>query len=144
MKQARMFETEDLPLFSGTPQSGNAEPFDPAYVGHQMSTAKCRLCMDTGAVQAESGTTPRWCWCEAGQVAREKGRAGEPWGRLVHDAAALSSGTIASLTGLRQYTDIEQVQGQFVHFCQAAHGSYPGGFASWQEAWAAFALEVGQ
>jgi hypothetical protein len=58
-KQARMFQTEDLPLFSGTtprgtiPTSTHAEPAQPILGG-------CRLCLDTGLVDGKP------CWCEAG------------------------------------------------------------------------------
>lgn len=58
--------------------------------------------------------------------------------QLVHDAAALSSGTIAGLTGLGKYTDVERVQGDFVEFCQTAK---PGQYRNWQEAWRAFEEE---
>ena len=70
MKQARMFATEDLPLFSGTSQEGKVEVFDPEPVLQSERLFKCPVCMDTGRVVVKTG---HWfirkyypCWCEAG------------------------------------------------------------------------------
>ena len=50
MKQGRMFETEDLPLFSGTSQEGKVEVFEPEPVPQSERLFKCPVCMDTGRV----------------------------------------------------------------------------------------------
>ncbi len=65
---------EDLPLFSGVAPRGTWDVFDPSSVGHQMMLAggmECKLCFDTGLVQAEKGKI-RFCWCKAGQKAKAK------------------------------------------------------------------------
>lgn len=53
------------------------------------------------------------------------------------DAAFLSSGTIATLTSLKYYAEIEAVQAAFVHFISHAETR----FNIWQDAWAAYAAE---
>lgn len=58
-KQSRMFETEDLPLFSGAVQSvflSKIKPNRPT----QPILGNCHVCMDTGWVDGH------YCWCEAG------------------------------------------------------------------------------
>lgn len=55
---------------------------------------------------------------------------------LIHQAATLSSGTIASVSGLTHYTVIDEVQRRFVGFCE----DHPH-FARWQDAWTEFAGE---
>jgi len=50
MKQATMFTTEDLPLFSGTPMRITEKPFVQETVVFQPSLSKCRICHDTGMV----------------------------------------------------------------------------------------------
>lgn len=49
---------------------------------------------------------------------------------LAQEAASLSSGTLATLTGYRDYALIDEVQGQFVAFCRK-HPTFP----TWQDAW---------
>ena len=66
-KQSRMFETQDLPLFSGTSQRAE-EPIaatpDRVYI-QQTIPARCAACLDTGWL--DQG----FCWCRAGDEARE-------------------------------------------------------------------------
>lgn len=50
------------------------------------------------------------------------------------DVMSLSSGTIATLTGMRDYKDIDEVQHAFVSWVNAN----PGEYATWQEAWEEF------
>lgn len=54
--------------------------------------------------------------------------------RLVLDALQLSSGTIGTLTGMSLYTQIDEVQAEFVRYCEV------GGFlyGTWQRAWEDF------
>jgi len=59
MKQQRMFETQDLPLFSGTAPKGKVKKFDPKPVARQECLAERRICLDTGTVDG------RPCWCQA-------------------------------------------------------------------------------
>ena len=72
MKQQRMFETEDLPLFSGTAPTGHIETFDPLPAHRQESLAKCRFCADTGRVK------DGFCWCKVGKALRVE-REGETY-----------------------------------------------------------------
>ena len=53
---------------------------------------------------------------------------------VVKAAAFLSSGTLATLTGLRKYDDLDRVQADFTAFCAANMGK----FESWAQAWEAF------
>ena len=58
---------------------------------------------------------------------------------LAQEAATLSSGTIATLTGERDYTILDTIQAEFVKFCEKMEG-IP--FESWQHAWKAFAMST--
>jgi hypothetical protein len=64
-KQQRMFESEDLPLFSGTAPKGELQDFNPQPADRQLGMFDCPLCRDTGLVKVGS----RWvnCLCERGQ-----------------------------------------------------------------------------
>ena len=53
MKQSNMFDTQDLPLFSGTPQRGQDSTFTPQEAERQLSMADCGICLDTGTVQVD-------------------------------------------------------------------------------------------
>ena len=53
---------------------------------------------------------------------------------LVQDAMNLSSGTIANLTGIRDYSRIESIQLDFIEFCEENHRLYK----SWSKAWATY------
>ncbi len=69
MNQKRMFETEDLPLFSRTPVSATIAPFVPQVSSVQLSLDKCRFCFGTGMVgKLFCGS------CEAGNALRRKGQ----------------------------------------------------------------------
>lgn len=96
-KQTRLFETEDLPLFSGTAQRVKEKAFQP----------------------------------QAIQIARLPGQD-----NALDQARTLASGTIATLTGLSRYEDIEEVQARFVAFI--ADDNPPDRFTCWQDAWDAF------
>lgn len=52
---------------------------------------------------------------------------------LAQDALALSSGTMATLTGYAAYETLDAVQAAFVAWCER----HPA-MATWQTAWAAF------
>jgi hypothetical protein len=59
---------------------------------------------------------------------------------ILESCAVLSSGTIATLTGHRDYATIDRIQGELVTFV----ASQPGlgrlqGWESWRDAWEAFA-----
>ena len=56
---------------------------------------------------------------------------------LVNQAVTLSSGTIASLTGLCRYEEIEQVQMDFIGFCEEMQHE----FTTWQQAWNVYKIE---
>ena len=73
MQQKRMFETEDLPLFSGTAPTGHVEALstlrDTSLVVLEGFT--CKLCFDTGMVRVKHGVT-RLCWCKVGDKLRKE------------------------------------------------------------------------
>ena len=48
MKQSNMFESQDLPLFSGTPQAGKDPEFTPKAEPIQGKLINCKWCNDTG------------------------------------------------------------------------------------------------
>lgn len=58
----------------------------------------------------------------------------DPRGTLVSQASSLASGTIATLTGLRQYSQIDRARASFVEFCEENEGRYD----SWIPAWTHF------
>jgi len=120
-----MFTHEDLPLWSGSPTGNVPEATPDKPVAQQETWATCRFCLDTGLLGDHA-----FCWCEAGDKARERRRRSQ----VTDDARVLSSGTIANLTGLRHYDDIDQVQARFVQFTI----EHPAGYETWQDAWAAF------
>ena len=50
---------------------------------------------------------------------------------VLMDCLGLSSGTMATLTGKRKYTDLEKAQAKFVAFVKRSPKTYD----NWQEAW---------
>ena len=52
----------------------------------------------------------------------------------MRDAINLSSGTLATLTGRRSFTELEQIQAEFVAFVE----KHPGQYETWIKAWQAF------
>ncbi|NIV38014.1 MAG: hypothetical protein GWN58_53950 [Anaerolineae bacterium] len=73
-QQLSMFtDGEDLPLFSETAPKGSIEPFAPKTEHRQESLATCRACLDTGVLGEYA-----FCWCEAGQKAKERRDATGP------------------------------------------------------------------
>ena len=54
--------------------------------------------------------------------------------RVLHDAANLSNGTLAGLTGRRSFTELEQIQAEFVAFVE----QHPGQYENWIKAWQVF------
>jgi len=52
---------------------------------------------------------------------------------LAQEALALSSGTLATLTGYAEYAQLDTVHVAFVAFCERHSGH-----ATWQAAWTAF------
>lgn len=61
-------QTEDLPLFSQTAQTGYVDRYIGSEVESQASFTKCPVCLDAGTVDGKA------CWCEAG----DKHRKGVP------------------------------------------------------------------
>ena len=53
---------------------------------------------------------------------------------IIEIAVSLSSGTLAALTGLRRYDELDKVRAAFVEFCAANTGK----FTTWGKAWNAF------
>ena len=60
---------QDMPLFSGTPQTARQTPFtpDPAVRQPNLFNA-CPACFGTGKVATRPGQTPRPCICGAGKM----------------------------------------------------------------------------
>lgn len=54
---------------------------------------------------------------------------------VMQQALSLVSGTLAALTGVKEYDALQEIQADFVPFC-AEHWN---DFERWQEAWAVFA-----
>jgi hypothetical protein len=50
------------------------------------------------------------------------------------DAASLSSGTLATLTGRRTYAELDVIQAEFIAFVER----HPGQYETWATAWRAF------
>lgn len=76
-QMAMDFGCGELPLFSGTPQAADEGPGAQPQAGAGQATwATCRVCLDTGRIEAARGVV-RYCSCAAGQAAlladREKG-----------------------------------------------------------------------
>lgn len=67
----RMFETEDLPLFSGTPVQARENVYIPQPVARQARLGNCLHCFDTGELKA---TKDGFCLCALGQEKREESR----------------------------------------------------------------------
>jgi len=70
--QKRIWESEDLPLFSGTPIRGDP-PKAASDVAHRqglLGGAKCGLCFDTGIIM--DGHEVKFCWCLTGLQAWDK------------------------------------------------------------------------
>ena len=72
-QQINMFpQGDDLPLFSGTPQSARLETFKPQEIqGKQLHLGNCPLCEDTGTMHLYPGSEVKFCYCEAGDKARK-------------------------------------------------------------------------
>jgi len=64
--QKRIWESEDLPLFSGTPVRVDPPKAasDTTHRQRLLGGAECGLCFDTGIIM--DGHEPKFCWCDAG------------------------------------------------------------------------------
>jgi hypothetical protein len=58
---------------------------------------------------------------------------------LTESARCVASGTLATVTGLRRYDELDALRARFVAFCAAHEGDYD----CWQTAWKAFVQEAG-
>lgn len=54
---------------------------------------------------------------------------------IARECAGLSSGTIATLTGARLYSEIDAIQARLVQFALSANGE---GWETWMDCWEAF------
>lgn len=63
----------------------------------------------------------------------------DPRGSLLWQASTLAAGTLASLTGLRKYAEVDAVRVEFMDFCEENEGRY----SSWSSAWQTFATLKG-
>jgi len=57
---------------------------------------------------------------------------------LERDILALSSGTIATLTGRRDYTSIDDIQGDFLTFVRYRYRDHRQPWPTWAHAWQDF------
>jgi hypothetical protein len=56
----------------------------------------------------------------------------------INEILAISSGTISTLTGYKEYIKIDDIQKKFVQFCIGVLDSSPNEFDNWKEAWMRF------
>lgn len=64
--QKRIWESEDLPLFSGTPVRVDPPKVasDTSHRQRLLGGAQCGLCFDTGIIR--DGHDLKFCWCPVG------------------------------------------------------------------------------
>ena len=67
--QSRMFDHEDLPLFSDTAPRARSERFAPEPAPTQEHLGQCAVCEDTGTLHPANRWGRRYCTCEAGAEA---------------------------------------------------------------------------
>ena len=63
--QGRLFQVEDLPLFSGTAPRGNVEPLE-AEPEPELLPPECEFCRASGLVGLCLFKDPTSCWGEGG------------------------------------------------------------------------------
>jgi len=77
-QQLSMFDTQDLPLFSGTCPRATVHPFTPRPQRIQGTLFKCPICHDTGRITIRTQHPHtchfHYCWCEAGRKALQHDR----------------------------------------------------------------------
>lgn len=56
----------------------------------------------------------------------------------IRQIAGLSSGTLASLTGLRRYDELDTIHAAFLDFAKKNAETSSAPFTNWQEAWRHF------
>ena len=69
---------------------------------------------------------------------KDNNRANYTSRRVREDVMGLSSGTLASLSGNRDYEYLENLQRKFIQFTIGALDSDPGAYKDWHEAWQYF------
>jgi hypothetical protein len=129
IRQSGFFQSEDLPLFSGTPIKAHMDPFSPPVGGSSQPTfpVRCPACLDIGTVDG------RFCGCEAGHKANlDHLRA-----TVVQQICSLSSGTLATLTGLKTYTEVDALRMAWIAWISQSGQS----FANWMDAWSHYQAE---
>lgn len=57
---------------------------------------------------------------------------------VAREAATVASGTLATLTGEREYAKLESIQADFVDFVRANESEHK--WETWQDAWSSFWL----
>lgn len=122
MKQTLMFETADLPLFSQTAQTVQAEVFQPQAEYKQEVFYTCPICKDTAYIQLTHGRYV-CCTCNAGH--REF---------INREIYSLSGSTLANLTGESDWKHIEPIQEAWANWVLETDQI----FDCWQEAWQAW------
>jgi hypothetical protein len=58
--------------------------------------------------------------------------------KIIKDINGLSSGTLATISGLNKYTDLDNLKQDFVDFTIKVLKDKPTVYKSWQEAWKEF------
>ena len=54
---------------------------------------------------------------------------------IIKQIQELSNGTMATLTRLREYKDLEDARAKFLHFVIGAMASEPNAYENWRDAW---------
>ena len=91
MNQEVMFENgEDLPIFSGTPQTVHVYPPDDRPVEKQDSMFTCKVCSDSGLVK--HGNRYMYCTCVAGELQKRVDRIQVEANEYLHEFAPVVAG----------------------------------------------------
>lgn len=122
LKQALMFETEDLPLFSQTAQKVVEKAFNPQAEYKQDGFFSCPTCKDTAYIQLTHG---RYVCCTCNTGRREF---------INREIYSLSGSTLANLTGESNWKRIESIQEAWANWVLETNQI----FDCWQEAWHAW------
>ena len=117
-KQSSMFQTEDLPLFSGTtPQVKDEQYVEKISLEQYPLPLGCPICLGTGRIEHH------FCSCPFGDRLR-----------TIKDAACISYGTLATLTGKTRYDELDVIREKWMCWLEDNRTV----FRYWQTAWEAY------
>ena len=118
--QLAMFQTEDLPLFSGAPVQVQAQVFEPQPAKPpEPVLAACRFCLDTGVLG-----THAYCWCEAGQRARQRRHGPDPEVEAMMDEQNALELAIAKAGGVIEEVDLTREDEWYVRLASPLDRRY--------------------